>query len=117
SSARAHVGGQEYPEPADVTHVADVLTAVDLDERSSTAVLGLTLGEEGLGALEHVVGREDAIRGVELSCKAGGQVGVGRQVDESLRLADGDGAASGDLRGDLHRRGTSLGYGHSVSAQ
>ena len=67
--------------------------------------VGVALGEEGFGAFEQVVGGEDADRGVELGGEAGREVGVEREVDEPLGLADRERAARGDLLADLVARG------------
>ena len=67
------VGGQEDPEPADVTHgrASSLLVRPQRPRYSGSRFV-----EEGGGALEHVVGGEDADRGLELGGEAGLEVGV-----------------------------------------
>ena len=73
--------------------------------------------EERRGALEQVVGREDAVRRVELGRQPGVDVGLHRQVDEALGLADGQRPARGDLLADGCRSSDRLPGRHDLVDQ
>ena len=90
------IRGQEDPEPADLIHVASSFQ-VDVIGRGTRA----RAFRRTPGPLDHVVSREDPIRGLQLGGEAGVDVELGRRVDESLCLADRERAAQGDLCADL----------------
>src|SRR4051812_380781 len=63
---------------------------------SGTREVGRSLGEEGAGALPHVVAGEHTVGGVELGGQPAVHVEVARVADEPLGLADRDRAALRD---------------------
>src|SRR3954470_1883867 len=73
--------------------------------------LGRSLGEEGARALEHVVGGEDAVGGVELGRHAGVEVEVAGALDQPLRLPHRDRATLRDPLGHVGGGGQRLAGG------
>ena len=58
-------------------HLGTAAHRLDLGSASPPAVVGIALGEEGIGALDHVLAGEDALRGVQLGRQARVEVQVG----------------------------------------
>ena len=104
------VGGQEDPEPFDLTHGRCNLASGG----SAAAVLRFTLLDERPRSFEQVVRGKDPNRRLDLGLMARGEVPVECVVHEALDLADGQRAAERDLLADRPGTGERLAGRHDL---